>query len=90
MKKKNLEEEKRQEREIFNKCIIKAVANLDDEQRDAFITFACRVSDDIKLQKANEKEKIHIRYDKALDDEQHGCKSLAVYFLKKYHKIKYL
>lgn len=90
MKKKNLEEEKRQEREIFNKCFIEAVASLDDEQLDAFMTFACRVADDIKMQKASEEEKIHINFDKALDDEHRGCKSLAVYVLKKYHKVRYL
>ncbi len=88
--KKNNENEKRRDLEIFNKSLIETVANLDDEQLDAFMTFACKVADDIKMQKANKKERIHLKYDKALDDEERGATSLAVYFLKKYHKVRYL
>lgn len=71
---------------IAEEILLRAVAELDDEQKDALEVLACRIADNVKAERARKKreamkrkEAIYAQIDAELEAEEQGCTSLTMY-----------
>lgn len=79
---------------IAEEILLRAVAELDDEQKDALEVLACRIADNVKAERARKKreamkrkEAIYAQIDAELEAEEQGCTSLTMYRVRHHKRL---
>lgn len=74
--------------------MLRAILELDKEQKDALEAFACRIADNIKTEREQERRDdmdrraaIHARLDAELKAEERGCISITHYKARHHKKL---
>lgn len=74
--------------------MLRAILELDEEQKDALEAFACRIADNIKAEREQERRDdmdrraaIHARLDAELKAEERGCISITHYKARHHKKL---
>ena len=74
--------------------MLRAILELDEEQKDALEAFACRIADNIKAEREQEQRDnmdrraaMHARLDAELEAEVRGCTSLTWYKVRHHKRL---
>lgn len=74
--------------------LLRAVAELDEEQKAALEVLICRTADNVKAERARKKresmkrkEAIYAQIDAELEAEEQGCTSLTMYRVRHHKKL---
>ena len=74
--------------------MLRAILELDEEQKDALEAFACRIADNIKAEREQERRDdmdrraaMHARLDAELKAEERGCTSLTWYKVRHHKRL---
>ena len=74
--------------------LLRAFAELDEEQKDALEVLTCRIADNVKAERARKKresmkrkEAIYAQIDAELEAEEQGCTSLTMYRVRHHKKL---
>lgn len=74
--------------------MLRAILELDEEQKDALEAFACRIADNIKAERTQEQRDnmdrraaMHTRLDAELAAEERGCTSLTWYKVRHHKRL---
>ena len=74
--------------------LLRAFAELDEEQKDALEVLTCRIADNVKAERSRKKreamkrkEAIYAQIDAELEAEEQGCTSLTMYRVRHHKKL---
>ena len=74
--------------------MLRAILELNEEQKDALEAFACRIADNIKAEREQERRDdmdrraaMHARLDAELKAEERGCTSLTWYKVRHHKRL---